>query len=682
MQNFIIESLERETGRMKHENNRGYAGRYGKKAHEEIEYIFRELLPKHGLNVREEQLRLSHEMLDVLWGKQIALCDAGVGIGKTYAYLTACIMTEKYMRKIGSAAGCGYAQTVVISTSSIALQEAIMQEYIPFLSRILLEEKLIRVPLKAVVRKGKEHFVCDSRLNLRIAAIHDKRKNEGQKEALLSLRTCYDLDRVCGLSGFDRRLVSVPKFCPKSCAEKGACRYWRYMNRVKSAGIHFQICNHNYLLADAFHREKGYHPLLTDYQALVVDEAHKLSEAAGQMCGKRLGYDDILEICYFMEKEHQGIRAGRLKAVMRKLFEIIMEKNTFEYGQKTAFCQTEECIAAIKESAALLFETARHCRGTIPKWICSRLEEDGKILCYFLVPDKQYILYLEQDKERRPVFCAASREIPEYLQEMLWKKNFPAILTSGTLKAGNGFMHTRQILGLDEMDRRKKPAVQEYVADSPFQYRKNCLLYLPKDGKKMQHGNRKEIVQIAKQIKRLVSSTHGHTLVLFTSYALMGNVCQILRGSLPYPVVEVWRNAQEEIRHFKEMENAVLFAAGSCWEGVDFPGDMVSSLIIVRLPFAVPDPVREAEKEQYESLREYIEAVIVPDMQKKLRQGFGRAIRTETDTCVVSILDQRAAKGGKYHEDVLQALPECQMAESLDEVETFILRRKNMEYYM
>ena len=179
MQNFIIESLERETGRMKHENNRGYAGRYGKKAHEEIEYIFRELLPKHGLNVREEQLRLSHEMLDVLWGKQIALCDAGVGIGKTYDYLTACIMTEKYMRKIGSAAGCGYAQTVVISTSSIALQEAIMQEYIPFLSRILLEEKLIRVPLKAVVRKGKEHFVCDSRLNLRIAAIHDKRKNEG-----------------------------------------------------------------------------------------------------------------------------------------------------------------------------------------------------------------------------------------------------------------------------------------------------------------------------------------------------------------------------------------------------------------------------------------------------------------------------------------------------------------------
>lgn len=668
---------------MKNDNYKGYAGRYRKKAHEEIEYIFRELLPRRGLNVRKEQLRLSHEMLDTLWGKQIALCDAGVGIGKTYAYLAACIMWEKYRERSGNATGYHMScQSSVISTSSITLQDAILREYIPFLSKLLLEEKIIQVPLKAVVRKGKEHFVCDSRLRLRLAAIQDKKKNENQKKALLSLITCYDMDQVNGLSGFDRRLVCVPRFCPKDCQGRRSCRYHRHMAQAKHTEIHFQICNHNYLLADAFHRKNGYRPLLSDYQALVVDEAHKLPEAAGQMCGKRLGYDDILELCYFLEKEHQGIRAGRLKAVMGKLFEIIREKNTPEYGQKTAFYQTEESMAALKEGAALLFETARRCRGSVPKWICSRLEETGKILCFFLVPDKQYIIYLEQDKERRPVFCVASREIPGYLQEMLWEKDFPAILTSGTLKAGNGFMRTRQILGLDEVSRGKKTTVQEYIADSPFQYRKNCLLYLPKAGKKVRRENRKEIVRIAKQIIQLVYSAHGHTMVLFTSYSLMGSVCQLLRGSLPFPMVEVWRHAQEEIRHFKELENAVLFAAGSCWEGVDFPGDMVSSLIIVRLPFAVPDPVREAEKEQYESLGEYIKAVIVPDMQKKLRQGFGRAIRTETDTCVVTILDQRAAEGGKYHGDVLQALPECQMAETLEEVETFIRNRKNVEYYM
>ena len=656
-------------------------GWHQKKAHEEVDHIFQELMPKHGLTVREEQLRLSHEMLDALWGNQIALCDAGVGIGKTYAYLVACIMKEKYAKQVGNLFRTEN-YPAVISTSSIALQEAILQEYIPFLSRLLLKEKLICRPLKAVVRKGKEHFVCDSRLNQRIASIQDKKKNGNQKKALLALRTCYDMDQVHWLSGFDRRLVCVPKFCPKNCTERETCRYRRYMKRVKSTGIHFQICNHNYLLADASHRTKGYNPLLSDYRALVIDEAHKLPEAAVQMCGKTLCSDDILEICYLLEKEHQGIRARHLKAEMKKLFQVIAENHSFENGQRIAFRQTEECISILKESAALLFEIGRRCKGSISKWIRNRLEEAGIVLCYFLVPGRKYVLYLEQDTERLPVFCATSREVPAYLQKVLWNQGIPAILTSGTLKAGNGFMRTRQMLGLNEKNRKKQSGVQEYVAESPFEYRRNCLLYLPQDGKQIRHGSREEAVWIAKRIKQLAGSTHGHTLVLFTSYSLMGSVYQILRSDLPFPMVEVWRHTQEEIMRFKTLENAVLFAAGSCWEGVDFPGDMVSSLIIVRLPFAVPDPVREAEKEQYGNLREYIEAVAVPDMQKKLRQGFGRAIRTETDTCVVTILDQRAVRGGRYYEDVLCALPPCQMAESIEDVENFIRRRKNVDYYM
>ena len=670
---------------MKNVEKVGYIGWCQKKAHEEIEYIFQEVMPKKGFNVREEQLRLSHEMLNTLWGKQIALCDAGVGIGKTYAYLIACTMLDKYdgngRNKDRGTFGSG-CHPAVISTSSIALQEAILKEYIPFLSRLLLEEKLIRKPLRAVVRKGKEHFVCDNRLEQRLSAIQGKRKNENQKQALLSLRTYYDMDQVHGLSGFDRRLVCVPKFCPKNCLERETCRYRRYMERVNGMGIHFQICNHNYLLADASHRAKGYRPLLSDYRALVIDEAHKLPEAAEQMCGKSLCSDDIQEICYMLEKEHQSIRAGRLKAKMGKLFHMIAKSHTFEQGQRIEFQQPEECISMMKESAVFMFETARRCGGSISKWVRGRLEEAGKILCYFLVPGRKYILYLERDTERLPVFCAASREVPAYLQNMLWKQGVPAILTSGTLKAGNGFLRTRQMLGLDDSNQKKKIGVQEYVAESPFEYKRNCLLYLPRDGKQIRHGSREEAIWIAKRIKQLACSTHGHTLVLFTSYSLMGSVYQLLRGCLPYTMVEVWRHTQEEIMRFKKLKNAILFAAGSCWEGVDFPGDMVSSLIIVRLPFAVPDPVREAEKERHGNLRKYIEAVAVPDMQKKLRQGFGRAIRTETDTCVVTILDGRAARDGRYNKDVLCALPPCQMAESIEDVEKFIRRRKNVDYYM
>lgn len=683
----IREGAGRREGYMENVKTIKKIGSRRQRAHKEIEYIFRELLPRNGLKVREEQLKLSHEMLDALWGRQIALCDAGVGIGKTYAYLVACIMMEKYGGRIGTIIDRRN-QPAVISTSSIALQEALIREYIPFLSKLLLEEKLIRVPLKAVIRKGKEHSVCDSRLKQRIAAVSDKKKNEVQKSALLMLQTRYDMDQVQGLSGFDQRLVCVPRFCPKNCPERTTCRYQNYMERAKNADIHFQICNHNYLLADASHRAKDYRPLLADYRVLVLDEAHKLAEAAGQMCGKTLSYENILEICYFMEKEHQGTRAGRLRVMTRNLFETVakshamLERNHAVHEQRMAFQQTEGCVSVLKESASLMFETIRRCRRRIPKWLRNRLEEALQVLCSFLVPDKKYVLYLEEDREGLPIFCMMSREIPEYLREMLWKRGVSAVLTSGTLKAGNNFARTKQIMGLNEAAGGKSVKVQEYTAESPFAYWKNCLIYLPEGNRKIKCGSEKDTVWIAGQIRQLVFASHGHTLVLFTSYSLMGGVCKLLRGGMPFPMIEVWRHTQEEIHRFKEQENAVLFAAGSCWEGMDFPGDMVSSLIIVKLPFAVPDPVSEAEKEEYESLGKYIEESVVPDMQKKLRQGFGRAIRTETDTCVVSILDHRAAKGGRYHEKVLQALPVCQMAESLEDVETFICSRKSVEYYM
>lgn len=102
-----------------------YIKEYLKRAHREIDTIFRVLFPEHGMAVREEQIMLCHEMLDNLLGRNIALCDAGVGIGKTYAYLVACVLMRKYSLL---AEGCSpYEQRpVVISTSSITLQKAML----------------------------------------------------------------------------------------------------------------------------------------------------------------------------------------------------------------------------------------------------------------------------------------------------------------------------------------------------------------------------------------------------------------------------------------------------------------------------------------------------------------------------------------------------------------------------
>lgn len=153
-------------------------------------------------------------------------------------------------------------------------------------------------------------------------------------------------------------------------------------------------------------------------------------------------------------------------------------------------------------------------------------------------------------------------------------------------------------------------------------------------------------------------------------------------GRWPYPTFQAWRNGGRVIQQFKESGNGILFAAGSCWEGIDFPGDMVSLLIIAKLPFPIPDPVSDYERKQYPNLRDYINAEVIPEMQKKLRQGFGRAIRTEQDSCVVAILDERASIGGKYHDAALAALPTCPITEKIEDVQQFIREQKRPDYFL
>ena len=130
-----------------------------KNAHTELDHIFKTILPAHGMTERPEQIRLSHTMLDAMFENRIALSDAGTGIGKTYAYLTAAIVYS-HSRLVD---GLPF-QPVIIATSSIALQNAIVREYLPFLSDALSDDPHITTPILAALRKGKSHYVCDERL--------------------------------------------------------------------------------------------------------------------------------------------------------------------------------------------------------------------------------------------------------------------------------------------------------------------------------------------------------------------------------------------------------------------------------------------------------------------------------------------------------------------------------------
>ena len=169
-----------------------------------IDHIFHDLLPAQSMAERPEQVTLSHLMLDALMDGSIALCDAGTGIGKTYAYLTAGAAFHRFRTDQGRPF-----RPVLISTSSIALQNAIQMEYLPILSDVLTADGLINEPLLAVIRKGKSHYVCRQRLEHRLLQIKLSKKNERTVEALLSLREHLDMDGVSHLSSFDRERICV-----------------------------------------------------------------------------------------------------------------------------------------------------------------------------------------------------------------------------------------------------------------------------------------------------------------------------------------------------------------------------------------------------------------------------------------------------------------------------------------
>ena len=637
------------------------------RAHQEAEHIFRVLLPQQGMTVREGQISLCHTMLDTLFQKKISLCDAGVGIGKTYAYLISCVLLKKYRPS--------YIHPVVVSTSSVALQEAITKEYLPFLSQVLVENSLLEAPIRFAVRKGKGRYVCDQRLLERLRAVRDKPKNPVQRQALDSLRKKVDLDTVPHLSGFDRRLVCVPKSCLKDCPQRDFCRYWRTREQAADQEVFIQICNHNYLLADVAHRQEGLRPLLNDYQALIVDEAHKLPEAARQMFGYTLTWEDGLDLCKSLERERLFTAAQRVRVQFSSLWDSLKRFENDPDAPQLAFRLTPPRRAALGECLSLLRNLSGHLGTQLPRYLSNQLKKTADTLTLFRAGDESHVLIIHYDREGNSTLQAHSQEAPRQLRQALWAREIPAVLTSGTLVAGGDFQRSQTLLGLAG-DKRVKIS----VTPSPFPYEENCLLYLP-SAPHVSMGGWQEVNYLSEQIPALVEATHGHTLVLFTSYKLMGAVYRQVKDALGFPLFEVWRNGSAAIRQFKEAGNGVLFAAGSCWEGVDFPGDMVSSLILPRLPFPVPDPLRRAEQEGFPSLEDYLREVILPDMQVKLRQGFGRAIRSETDTCVVSLLDYRAAPGGRYYQAALEALPKIPVTGELAGVEGFICSRKTSDYF-
>ena len=523
---------------------------------------------------------------------------------------------------------------------------------------------MITQPLQAVIRKGKSHYVCDTRLEQRLGQMDLQKKNWKAGAALLSLRGQLDMDEAAHLSHYDRERVCVPRIC--DCGREG-CRYRAFLEDCDSGRYLFQICNHNLLLADAIHRGSGRKPILPDACALIVDEAHKLPETARQMFGVTLAADDIRALTHSLRGERFLLAAEVLtdsaKSLLRKL-DRPPEGRPFDHYQKS--------LAAPERSLTVI---NRQLYGLLTPATRRRLKNAFSSVSLFHQGHPDMVFYTEEDAHGGTMLCATISDLTTQLRQTLWQREQPAILTSATLAVGQDFRRFREQTGLLTTSR-----VRESVSLSPFDYQQNCLLYLPKFPPRQKAAAYYD--ELTKEIAALLDATQGHALALFTSYAAMSAVKERLPSyGLRYPLFTMGRSAIHTTEQFKASPGSVLLAAGAAWEGFDFPGDCVSLLIIPRLPFAVPDALKEKERENHPTLRLFIRAVAVPEMQIKLKQGFGRAIRTESDTCVVAILDERAAKGKRYSKGVLAALPEMPVTGSLEDVARFIHSVKGPDYF-
>lgn len=251
----------------------------------------------------------------------------------------------------------------------------------------------------------------------------------------------------------------------------------------------------------------------------------------------------------------------------------------------------------------------------------------------------------------------------------LLEKYKAVVLTSATLTTANDFSYTLREWGFDHEAEKHRCNLTTLSVKSPFDYQRNCLLAIPTDlpdpNRNEKVSNCLDYVEAACDfLREMLDITKGRTLILFTSWETLDCFWRRLEKPLKQARFTPYRQDPRGkklvlAQQFKEAERAVLFATASFWEGVDIPGEKLSCVVIEKLPFPVPDAPLLKDRIAARGGNEFYHFQL-PMMINRLRQGFGRLIRTETDRGAVVVLDTRLAKQS-YKELVLKSLPPARL---------------------